>query len=168
MRYLDKPFVGDEVSPDQLAIEQVLTPGRILHVGIGGSRIARRFAARSERIDGITICRPEIGAAPALPNYHVRWLNKYGPELGALAGGYDWIVDNNPSSFACCRRHFSEMMDTYVRLLAPDGRLVSHARGLAFHEPYAFGLDHREWEEEGRRRRLRLEELAPDVWALLR
>lgn len=168
VRYHDKPFVGDEVSPDQLAIERVLAPGILLHVGIGGSRIARQLGAKCPRIDGITVCRPEIEVAPALPNYRVRWMNKYGPDLGTLPGGYDWIVDNNPSSFACCPRHFAAMMDTYARLLAPGGRLVSHQRGLAFHEAYAFGLDRGGWEGEGNRRGLRFSELAPDVWALVR
>jgi hypothetical protein len=179
-RYRDRSFLGDEVSPDQACIEGKLDGllagergagrPRWLHVGIGGSRIARRYAPGFADIDGVTVQQDELdqALALALPGYRPRLLDKYGPALARLEGPYSLIIDNNPSSFACCLRHFDELLQTYAARLAPGGLLLTASRGLAFCEPYAFGL--RPWELglRGRRLGLRLVYLGDTVWGLRR
>jgi hypothetical protein len=55
----------------------------------------------------------------------------------------DVIVDNNPSSFVCCERHFDRMIAAWATLLAPGGVVLTDRRGLRFCEAYAFGLSPR-------------------------
>jgi hypothetical protein len=173
--YRDRSFAGGETSPDQRRIEAVL-PGLVhadaalLHVGVGSSSLARAVAASLARIDGLTILADEKAVADGLglPNYTVRLGNKYGTGLATLPGGYALIVDNNPASFACCRRHFAATMAAYARLLAPGGRLLTDRAGLAFHEPYAFGLGWRGWTTLGATHSLVPERITRSVWALRR
>ena len=105
-RYLDEGW-NDDVTPDQLQIEAAIAPHLrpddvVLHVGIGSSRIARRFGTTVAQIDGITVVERELLAAPEMANYRPMVVDKY---RALPAGPYTWILDNNPSSFACCRRH---------------------------------------------------------------
>lgn len=173
--YRDPNFAGGEVSPDQARIEEVLSrflvpAGALLHVGTGSSSLARRFAHRLVRIDGVTVVEAEQRVADDLgiPHYRVRLCDKYAPELAELPGGYDVIVDNNLSSYACCRRHFHVMMRTYAALLAPGGVLLTEKRGMAFHEPHAFGLSWRELRALAGPLGLRAERVSATVYALRR
>lgn len=145
----------------EAAIEPLLRPGDVvLHVGIGSSRIARRFGDRVARIDGLTVVQRELDVAPAMATYHPRLADKF---RGLPEGPYDWILDNNPSSFACCRAHFVALLDGYAARLAPGGRVVTELRGLAYAERYAFGLSARRFARLGRARGLAVEWLAPTV-----
>jgi hypothetical protein len=108
-------------TPDQAHIEAVLTTlavigSALLHVGVGNSQLAQRFASRARRIDGLTVSPQEIAHAAALglPHYTVFMLNKYSPAFGSvMTHTYDWIIDNNLASFACCRYHFLVMVEQY-------------------------------------------------------
>ena len=122
---------------DQLRIEawletQPLEGAALLHLGCGNSKLAARFLPRLARIDGVTISHAEhaLGQSLRLPGYTVRLLNKYSPALAAFGGGYRYIVDNNPSSFACCRRHLEFLFATCAQLLAPGGALITDKFGL--------------------------------------
>lgn len=122
---------------DQARIEEVIAPllmpqSRLLHVGIGNSGLARRFCGQVAQVDGVTISHAEIEQANSLhlPNYIVRLLNKYGRDFATLIGPYDFILDNNPTTFACCRAHFARMMQTYAAMLALGGILVTDKAGL--------------------------------------
>jgi len=82
----------------------------MLHVGVGNSKLAQRFASRARRLDGLTVHQNEKTHADALgiPNYTVYVLNKYSPEfVSVLTKPYDVIIDNNLASFACCQYHFA-------------------------------------------------------------
>ena len=57
-------------------------------------------------------------------------VNKYSAELDAVQGPFDVIVDNNPASFACCLRHFEDMLSNYARLLADGGLLLTDREGM--------------------------------------
>ena len=123
---------------DQRRIEEFIAPrltarSRILHVGIGSSALALRFSREVEWIDGLTISQAEQQHALGLdlPGYDVRLMNKYSRDFAAMTSAYDFILDNNPSSFACCLRHFQRMMLAYRSRLAPGGMLVSDLLGLA-------------------------------------
>jgi hypothetical protein len=145
----------DDTSPDQLRIEAAILPlvrptDVVLHVGVGSGRLGRRLPAA--RVDGITVAPGEPGAR--MDKHHAL------PE-----GPYDWVVDNNPSSFACCRRHFLGYLDAVAARLAPGGRFVTDVVGLAYAEPYAFGLSPRRFARLGRARGMEVVWLTDSVLA---
>ena len=85
-------WTQQETTRDQVRIEAVLdtmavTGASILHVGVGNSRFAQRFASRARRIDGLTVHQNEKTHADALgiANYTVYVLNKYSPAFSAVA-----------------------------------------------------------------------------------
>ena len=134
----DWDWVAKATTIDQLRIEGVLEScdlrGKyLLHVGIGSSSLAQRFAKRSAWIDGITISEAEKAHADSLciANYTVVVASKYDPAFsGSLPRKYDFIVDNNLSSYACCKKHFQKMMGSYARMLKPKGMILTDRRGM--------------------------------------
>jgi hypothetical protein len=124
---------------DQLRIEdyldlQDLRGRRILHVGIGNSQLARRFHARAREIVGTSIVAAEVanGRSLGLANYRPVLHNKYGGRAAGIEGRFDFIVDNNPSSFSCCLGHFAAMLDFYAGRLGDEGVLITDRVGLAW------------------------------------
>jgi hypothetical protein len=128
----------EETTVDQASIEDALegmnVRGRnILHVGVGNSRFAQRFAGRVRLVDGLTVSQPEKELADSLqiPNYTVYFLSKYSREfLTTIKNRYDFVVDNNLASFACCKYHFFRMFDNYLWCLRPHGRILTDQRGM--------------------------------------
>jgi len=128
----------DETTVDQARIEDALEgmdlDGRaILHVGVGNSGLARRFAPRIAVVDGLTVSDAEkkLADSLAIPNYTVHILSKYSREfLVQIANRYDYIVDNNLASFACCKYHFFRMLDNYVWCMRPGARILTDQRGM--------------------------------------
>ena len=136
-RWID--HLGLDTTVDQASIEEALDAlapdarQRILHVGVGNSRLAERFAPRVQLVDGLTVWEPERTHARSLGivNYEVWFLSKYSREfLRTIANSYDFIVDNNLASFACCKYHFHRMLDNYVWCLRPGGRVLTDQRGM--------------------------------------
>jgi len=129
-------FSRRETTKDQARIEAELErmdlAGKIiLHVGVGNSKLAERFASRVKLIDGLTIAPPEKARADSLglPNYRVRLGNKYSRAL-RLQNRYDFIIDNNLAGFVCCKYHFHLMWNTYLDALRPGGKILTHQRGM--------------------------------------
>ena len=130
----------DETTVDQARVEDALESldvdrRDLLHVGVGNSGFARRFASRAKRIDGLTVSVAEKALADSLgiANYTVYLLSKYGREFPAtIRRRYHFIVDNNLASFACCKYHFYRMLDNYLGCLAPGGRILTDQRGMDF------------------------------------
>jgi glycosyltransferase involved in cell wall biosynthesis len=124
---------------DQIRIEDYLetcvTSGsRILHVGVGNSSLARRIHARVERIRGLTLHEEERSFAEELKlsNYTVVPWNKFHPVVrGSRYGGFDFIIDNNFSSYACCLFHFCRMVLSYVSTLRDGGAILTAEPGLS-------------------------------------
>lgn len=147
-----------ETSPDQARINAWLQPrlhasARVLVVGTGTCSLT------ADHIDGITLSAAEAAVAPR--HYQVVVADKH---TLPFRGPYDWIVDNNPTSFACCRLHADALLDAYAAALAPGGRLVTDRAGLRYCEGAGFPMGWRDWEREGRRRgRIARRETA-DVW----
>ncbi len=128
-----------DTTVDQARIEAVLETRvaahhYLLHVGVGNSRLAQRFAPRVSQVDGLTVSEPERDCAEALglANYRVVRCSKYSRELifHLGPGRYDFIIDNNLAGFACCKYHFYLMLDTYVRTLKPGGEILTDQRGM--------------------------------------
>ena len=102
-------------------------------MGVGNSKFAQRFASRARRIDGLTVHQNEKTHANALglPHYTVYVLNKYSPEfVSVITNTYDFIIDNNLASFACCQQHFAVMFENYLRVLTPDGQILTCQIGM--------------------------------------
>jgi hypothetical protein len=139
---LDRPDLVDysqvETTPDQMRIGTYLSQldlsGKsLLHVGVGNSSLAQTLSTSAHRIDGLTVCMNEKVVADSLnlKNYQTFYLNKYSRELTTvLAGDYDWIIDNNLASFACCKFHFYRMFDAYFHLLKPGGIILTEQSGM--------------------------------------
>ncbi len=131
-------WTQQETTPDQARIEAVLdtlavTGTSILHVGVGNSKLAQRFASQARRLDGLTVHQNEKTQADALgiPNYTVYVLNKYSPEfVSVLTKPYDFIIDNNLASFACCQYHFAVMFENYLRALTSHGQILTCQIGM--------------------------------------
>ncbi|BEU98988.1 class I SAM-dependent methyltransferase [Novosphingobium olei] len=124
---------------DQLRIERYLDGfpmrgKRILHVGAGNSLLAKRFCARGAEVVGTTITREEVthGRSLAIPRYDVRLHNKYLGADGLEWGQFDFIVDNNPTTFACCLDHYMAMLRFYADVLKPDGQWLVDRVGLGW------------------------------------
>src|SRR5882672_10106501 len=131
-------WTQQETTRDQACIEAVfdamaVTGASILHVGVGNSGFAQRFASRVHRIDGLTVHQNEKIYAEALriPNYALYVLNKHSAEfVSILTNTYDFIIDNNLASFACCKHHFSVMFENYLRALASGGQILTCQIGM--------------------------------------
>jgi hypothetical protein len=132
-------WTGRETTADQSRIEAVLDvrnlnpDQQLLHVGIGNSRFAQRFASQVKLIDGLTVAEPEQALAETLSisNYTVYCMSKYSREfLVRIERRYDYIVDNNLASYACCRYHLYRMFDNYVWCLGHQGRILTDQGGM--------------------------------------
>ncbi|MEY2441363.1 MAG: hypothetical protein QOJ46_789 [bacterium] len=132
---------GLDTTVDQARIEAALggmqlgSETRILHVGVGNSQLAERFAPHVDLIDGLTVCAEEkvLADAMAIPNYDVALLSKYSREfLLEVRHRYDFVIDNNLASYACCKYHFHRMLDNYVWCMRPGGRVLTDQRGMDF------------------------------------
>ncbi|HEX3417813.1 MAG TPA: hypothetical protein VGK96_26670 [Candidatus Sulfotelmatobacter sp.] len=129
-----------DTTVDQLRIEDALSRmewrGKsFLHVGVGNSRFAQRFAAEAALIDGLTVCRVEAERAQSLriPNYAVYFLNKYGREfLQTIGNRYNFVIDNNLASYVCCKYHFYRMLDNYLWAMKPGGKILTDQQGMDF------------------------------------
>ena len=164
-----------DTTVDQLRIEEALNRlqwrGRnILHVGVGNSRFAERFAAGAASIDGITVCESEVAYARTLniPNYNVHFLNKYGRDFSLrLTAKYDFIIDNNLASYACCKYHFYRMLDNYLGAMTPNAAILTDQRGMDFtvEEP-RWILTYRDLRDLERKFPVRASKLDDTVFAL--
>lgn len=151
-----RDWTDRKTTPDQARIEeflktQNLTGKRLLHVGVGNSELARSFCPMCERVDGITIQRQELerGRAMEIPNYRVLLMNKFSSRLSrTLSETYDYIVDNNPTSYTCCRKHFFTMLKNYKAVLKPGGMVLTDKVGLAWTCQFsdeAWGISIEDW-----------------------
>jgi len=138
----DQPRLVDfstvPVTADQLRMEEALKAldwqgSSVLHVGVGDSGFARRFAPQLRRVVGLTISDAELALARSLqiPNYDVLKVSKYSWSFRpGIDEPFDFILDNNPNSFACCKFHFHQMLETYCAVLKPGGMLLTDQGGM--------------------------------------
>jgi hypothetical protein len=137
-RFLDasrNPTTIDQAEIEEAMDAEGVSGLAIMHVGVGNSSLAKRFAGRASRITGLTISQNEMELADSLslPGYKVYLLNKYSSGLASATGaGYDLIVDNNLASFACCKTHFFTLLNSYSECLTPGGRILTHQRGMSW------------------------------------
>lgn len=153
--YIEGSWVNKKISRDQVRIAEYLDTKSlldksVLHVGVGSSAIAKAFSSKVKYIDGVTIVNEEFVYAKSLnlPNYQLFQYNKYGSRILELPRRYDYIIDNNLSSYACCITHFAQLLTQYLQLLKPNGQLITDTQGLR-HYTTGFGLtttEFKQWE----------------------
>ncbi len=142
--YRDDNWAAMPTTPDQERIEAILPRfvflGAIwLHVGIGNSSLAKLYASQIKRLDGITVCRQEIDTAPQMVNYCPCFCDKHTLRF------YDWplydvIIDTNPCSHACCRKHLYDYLREIFVMLQPSGLFLTDKVGLAWARPTGQGM----------------------------
>jgi hypothetical protein len=108
---------------------------RLLHVGVGNSSLPAELAADLARYIGITISLPEIAQFEqkfaGVENAKAVLLNKYDRRMYAkLNGEFDIIVDTLLKSFACCEKHFGQMMKFFTSKLRSGGTLITTETGV--------------------------------------
>ena len=132
----------ERISPVQLEVNKYLRSaqrlykgGKILHIGIGNSSIAKELRDIFGQIDGITNSQQELEAGKQLSDkYRIYLLNKYNlEEFGKLDNDYDVIVDVSLKSYACCNEHWLGFMNEVINKLKIGGRLLSHTGGFGGH-----------------------------------
>jgi len=168
-----------DTTADQRRIESTLESlgvnGRkILHIGVGNSKLAERFSPQASYILGTTICEAERrrGMSLNLPNYEVVLHNKYARDrVRGRVTRYDFIIDNNPTTFCCCWSHLVVMMEHYAALLSPSGRILTDKVGLGWvtSDPSAsphWGCSYEDWRAIGRAFNLEARQLNEFVYAL--
>ncbi len=117
----------------------------ILQIGIGNSSLFSGVGIKAKRFVGISVVEDEILYAKKKfeeefgSAYEVILMNKYSNEIGNLMGGFDFIIDNDISSYACCKFHFESMLDIYHNLLAQGGCIIVGVDGLGYFDS-GFGL----------------------------
>tara|TARA_B100000963_G_C22563994_1_gene642761 strand:- start:203 stop:874 length:672 start_codon:yes stop_codon:yes gene_type:complete len=130
---------NNEVTSDEKEITEFLNQSELsenknlLHIGVGNSHIAQNLKNYS-CIDGITISNNELKNAHNLniSNYNIYLKNKYssGDLLKNRIGFYDFIIDNNLKSFACCNNAFEDLISKYKNYLKNNGSIISSLRGM--------------------------------------
>jgi hypothetical protein len=108
---------------------------RLLHVGIGNSAFPIAFAADLAEYVGITISLPEIalfeGRLAGIKNAAAVLVNKYDPRMYLkIPGDFDIIVDTLLKSYACCEKHFEQMMEFFASKLTSRGTLITTEAGV--------------------------------------
>jgi hypothetical protein len=134
----DSDYSLKNTTKSELRVEHYLSNGDLrqksmLHIGVGNSQLATRFAPILSRLDGITIMPNERKRAESLgmANYQVLLANKYAPDLAQrFPRKYDYIVDVNLASFCCCQFHFDAMMKSYAGLLNEAGLVLTDLEGM--------------------------------------
>ena len=147
--YSDGSWVLRKTTSDLLRIENYLlkvSDGKsLLQIGIGNSSLYKRINHLVRHFDGVTIVEDEVHHAEILfpksefLNYQVHLINKYSNELKILPGSYDYIIDNDLSSYACCHKHFNDMLNNYAILLNDTGKVIVGINGLSYFDT-GFGL----------------------------
>ncbi len=108
---------------------------RLLHVGVGNSSLPIAFAADLAEYVGITISLPEIAVfedkLAGVRNATVTLVNKYDPGMYVkIHGNFDIIVDTLLKSYACCEKHFGQMMEFFAAKLTSGGTLITTETGV--------------------------------------
>jgi hypothetical protein len=171
-------WISQETTPDQKRIEEYLShvitkSTSILHIGVGNSSLAVKYASQIRRIRGTSIHTEEKIFAQKLniPNYEVSVVNKYSKGMFSITGPFDFIVDNNPSTFSCCLFHFCRMMVYYAENLREGGAILTAQPGLGWVitgvDPN-WSLNWDDWMRVGEALKLRVREVDDLVYSMER
>jgi hypothetical protein len=101
----------------------------------------------------------------------VKVINKFSREMTEVPDSFNFIIDNNPSSFACCLFHFCRMMVSYHGMLGVGGALLTDALGLSWvttgGDP-AWSFNWVDWVRFGDALTMSARQVTPTVYSLVR
>ena len=105
----------------------------VLHIGVGNSYFAKKFARRFN-IKGITISQEEVKKANSmnLINYQVYLLDKYSTQFKNFLSKntFDLIIDTNLKSYTCCQETFEFMISNIFKSINSNGMLITSINGM--------------------------------------
>jgi len=149
IKYSDGSWVNRKTTSDLTRIQDFLLRQQdglaIFQAGIGNSSLYRLLQNKIERFVGVTISEEEVSyAAAQFPEdfghrYEVRLSNKYTADIKTFGQDFDYIIDNDISSYACCKHHFEIMLTSYRSMLKPEGAVLVGFLGLGYFD-MGFGL----------------------------
>lgn len=128
-----------EVTTDELEIIKFLENNNdfkfktVLHIGIGNSYFAKKFAD-TNKIIGVTISQKEIQKARTmdLKNYQFFLLDKYSINFKDFLNKkkFDLIIDTNLKSYSCCQVSFEFMINNILKSISINGMLITSINGM--------------------------------------
>ena len=130
----DRAVTTDELGIiDFLDNEKDIKFKSVLHIGIGNSYFAKKFAKRFN-ITGITISEKEVKKANSmnLINYQAYLLDKYSSQFKNFLdkNTFDLIIDTNLKSYTCCQETFEFMIRNIFKSINPNGMLITSINGM--------------------------------------
>jgi len=130
----DRAVTTDELGIiDFLDNEKDIKFKSVLHIGIGNSYFAKKFAKRFN-ITGITISEKEVKKANSmnLINYQAYLLDKYSSQFKNFLdkNTFDLIIDTNLKSYTCCQETFEFMISNIFKSINPNGMLITSINGM--------------------------------------
>lgn len=147
--YSDGSWVNRSTTKDLLRIQDYFASAEkhytYLQVGIGNSSFFEKVGPFSKKIIGITIVPEEIRFAEEKykdligNKYSVYLMNKYSIDTSILSEKIDVIIDNDISAYACCKKHFDDMLSLYKTILSDNGCIIVGLLGLSYFDT-GFGL----------------------------
>lgn len=148
--YTDGSWISRGTTSDlksmQVFLGSIEQPVKVLQIGIGNSSLFESLQGKlNNTVVGITIVSDELEYAKSVfpdefgNRYKVFIVNKYSDEIRTVGSGFDYIVDNDISSYACCKYHFFRMLKNYHQLLNQGGTVLVGHRGLEYFD-CGFGL----------------------------
>lgn len=166
LSYSDGSWTTRKTTKDLRNIEAFLSPHtdpiKVLQIGVGNSSLYKNIRHRTSKFVGITVVEDEVDfAKQSFPDeygskYKVTVCNKYSSRLVTLGVGFDYIVDNDISSYACCKKHFNDMLEAYSRMLSKNGKILIGFNGLGYFDS-GFGMTMRMAERVFEKHNLRFE-----------
>lgn len=113
--------------------EKYINKKRILHIGIGNSYIEKNLK-NFNHIDGVSLSGSEIisGRKKKIKNYKIYFLNKFSKNtlFNKRLDHYDIIIDVNLKSYACCDIAFNHLFKQYLKMLKPNGIILTGKKGI--------------------------------------
>ena len=116
---------------------QLYAGKRLLHVGVGNCSLPAALADALAAYVGLTVSLPEtqlfVEKFATTEHCKVLLVNKYDSRhYSKIEGCFDLIVDVNLKSFACCEKHFDQLMALYAERLNSAGTLITAESGVVF------------------------------------
>ena len=109
----------------------------ILHIGVGNSDLAKSIDP-SNNILGISLSYKEIffGKSLNLKNYKILFCDKYSKNFSKILKKkkFDFIIDTNLKSYACCQSSFDFMMHNIFNSLKKKGILITSTKGMNWYK----------------------------------